>query len=57
MLSAASSLIPLVGGLVALLLSPVSLVLWIVLMVKAVQEGPRLELPIVGEWAAEQAEI
>lgn len=46
--------VPVIGWLGALLLSPVSLILWIVLMVKAFQ-GERLKLPFVGDWAEEQA--
>ncbi len=53
-LSAGAGVIPLFGGLVTLLLTPVSLVLWIVLMVKAMQGGERFKLPVVGDWAEEQ---
>ena len=53
--SVAVGWVPLIGWLIALLLTPVTLVLWILLMVKAIQ-GERFPLPIVGEWAAEQAE-
>lgn len=52
--SVAASLVPLVGGLVTLLVSPLSLILWIVLMVKAFQGGERFKLPVVGEWAEDQ---
>lgn len=54
-LSLVVGLIPFVGWLIALLLSPVSLILWIVLMVKAYQ-GERFKLPVVGDWAEEQAQ-
>jgi uncharacterized membrane protein len=47
--------VPVIGAFVAFLLSPVSLILWIVLMVKAFQ-GERFKLPVVGDWAEEQAE-
>ena len=46
--------VPVVGWLVALVISPVTLILWIVLMVKAYQ-GDRLKLPVVGDWAEEQS--
>lgn len=48
--------VPLIGWIISLLLAPVSLVLWIVLMVKAFQ-GERFKLPVVGDWAEEQARI
>ena len=48
---------PHVAGLVALLLTPLTLVLWIVLMVKAFQGGERFKLPVVGDWAEEQAAV
>ncbi len=44
--------LPLIGWMGQLLLGPVSLILWIVLMVKAFQ-GVRYKLPIVGDWAEE----
>jgi len=53
--SSVVTLIPLFGKLVALILTPISFILWIVLMVKALQ-GERLELPIVGDWAQERAD-
>ena len=46
--------LPFIGTLVALLLSPVSLILWLVLMVKAFQ-GEHFKLPVIGDWAEEQA--
>jgi uncharacterized membrane protein len=52
-LSAVFSVIPLLGWVGNLLLGPVSLVLWIVLMVKAFQ-GERFKLPVVGDWAEAQ---
>lgn len=55
--SIAAGFIPLIGGLIQLLLSPLSLVLWIVLMVKAWQGGEHFRLPVVGDWAEEQAAI
>jgi uncharacterized membrane protein len=55
-LSAAAGVIPVIGRLVAFVAAPVSLILWIVLMVKAFQ-GERFELPVVGEWAARQSAL
>jgi len=45
--------IPILGWLLGILLFPVSLVLWIVLMIKAFQ-GERFKLPIVGDIAEKQ---
>ncbi len=45
--------IPIIGTIISILLSPVSLVLWIILMVKAYQGG-RYHLPIAGDFADEQ---
>lgn len=53
-LSAGLRLIPLIGNLVALVLTPLALILWIVLMVKAYQ-GEHLALPVVGDWAEQQS--
>lgn len=55
--SVAAHFVPLVGGLVTLLLSPLSFVLWILLMLKAFQGGEHFRLPVVGDWAEEQASI
>jgi uncharacterized membrane protein len=54
--SVAASVIPLLGGLISALLWPLSVILWIVLMVKALQ-GERFHLPVIGDWAEDQAEI
>ncbi|RWZ58237.1 DUF4870 domain-containing protein [Halobacillus fulvus] len=48
-----SNFIPIIGLLISLLLAPVSLVLWILLMVKAYQ-GERYHLPVVGKMAEDQ---
>lgn len=53
-ISVAAGVIPFVGWIVSLLVAPVSIILWLVLMVKALQ-GERLELPVVGDWAKAQA--
>lgn len=53
-ISVVAGRIPLIGAFVSLLLSPVSLILWILLMVKAAQ-GERFKLPLVGDWAEQQA--
>lgn len=52
-LSIVAHWVPVVGPLVQMLLGPVTLILWIVLMVKAWQ-GERFKLPVVGDWAEEQ---
>lgn len=52
-ISVVAGIIPLVGWLVSALLTPLSLVLWVILMVKAAQ-GERFKLPWVGDWAEEQ---
>ena len=46
--------IPLIGGLLGVALSLASLVLWVVLMMKAFQ-GERFKLPILGDMAEERA--
>jgi uncharacterized membrane protein len=52
-LSVAAGWLPVIGALLQMLLGPVTLILWIVLMVKAWQ-GERFKLPVVGDWAEEQ---
>lgn len=42
--------VPLIGWILTPILTPVALVLWIVLMVKAYQ-GEKFKLPVVGEYA------
>lgn len=44
------SFIPILGQLLAIILFPLTLILWIVLMVKAYQ-NEKFVLPVVGEWA------
>ena len=46
--------IPLIGWLIALFLVPVTLICWIVLMLKAYQ-GEKFKLPIVGDMAEQKA--
>jgi uncharacterized membrane protein len=46
--------IPLIGALLGVALSLASLVLWVVLMIKAFQ-GERFKLPILGDMAEERA--
>ena len=53
-LSVVASVVPLIGWIVSVIVGPLSLVLWIVLMVKAFQ-GERFELPIVGPMADERS--
>ncbi len=53
-LSVVAGFIPFVGWIVAALVGPVGFILWIVLMVKAFQ-GETFKLPVIGDWAEEQA--
>jgi len=53
-LSFVLGLIPIIGWIAAILLGPVSLVLWIILMVKAYKHV-WFKLPVVGEIAEKQA--
>lgn len=53
-ISVVAGFVPVVGGLLAMLVSPVSLIVWILMMVKAYQ-GERYKLPVVGDWAEQQA--
>src|SRR5690625_3798427 len=48
------SLVPMVGWILSLLLSPIGFILWVVCMYKAYQ-GEVFKLPIVGDMAASQA--
>ncbi|WP_204711520.1 DUF4870 domain-containing protein [Halobacillus seohaensis] len=52
-LSLVVNFIPIVGIIISLLIAPLTLVLWIFLMVKAYQ-GERYHLPITGKMAEEQ---
>ncbi len=45
--------IPIIGILISMILAPLSIVLWIILMVKAYQ-GERYHLPIAGKMAEDQ---
>lgn len=53
--SVVASAIPVLGVLVQILLTPLSLVLWVLLMWKAFQ-GERFKLPWAGDWAEQQAQ-
>jgi uncharacterized membrane protein len=53
-LSLVAGVIPVIGKLIAFLVGPVWLVLWILLMVKAYQ-GERFKIPLAGDWAEEQS--
>ncbi|GGE00477.1 DUF4870 domain-containing protein [Paenibacillus nasutitermitis] len=46
--------IPVLGWLIGLLLTPASLILWIVLMLLALQ-GRWFKLPVIGDYAEDQA--
>ena len=52
-LSLVIGFLPVVGSVGQVLLTPFTLLLWIVLMVKAFQ-GQRFKLPVVGDWAEDQ---
>ncbi|WP_306417021.1 DUF4870 domain-containing protein [Halobacillus sp. Marseille-P3879] len=47
--------IPIIGILINLIIAPVSLILWIILMIKAYQ-GERYHLVVAGKMAEEQLE-
>lgn len=47
------NVIPIIGWMISILIAPISLILWIVLMVKAYQ-GERYHLPITGKIAEQQ---
>ena len=47
-------MIPILGWIVAFLMFPVGVVLWILLMVKA-YNGEKFKLPVIGEIAEQQA--
>lgn len=53
-LSVILPVLPLIGGPLAFLVGVGSLILWILLMVKAYQ-GERFKLPLAGDWAEEQS--
>ena len=46
--------VPVIGAMISLVLAPVGLILWLLLMIKAYQ-GERYKLPVVGDWAEQQA--
>ena len=53
-LSVVAGFVPVIGGLVQMVLGPITLILWIVLMVKAYQ-GQKFKLPVVGDIAEDWA--
>lgn len=53
-LSILFSVIPIIGWLLGFLLAPVSFILWIGLMLLALQ-GKLHKLPIIGDWCEQQA--
>lgn len=53
-LSAVAGFVPFFGWVAGALMGPVGFILWVVLMVKAFQ-GETFKLPVVGDWAEEQA--
>lgn len=48
------SIIPVIGWLLSIILSPVGFILWIALMLLALQ-GKTFKLPFIGDWAEGQA--
>jgi len=54
-ISVAAGFIPLIGWLIAILMAPVTLFLWLLLMYKA-YSGEKYKLPVIGTWAEEQIE-
>lgn len=52
-LSMIAGLIPILGWLLAIVITPVSVILWLFLMYKAYQ-GEKYKLPIIGNWAEQQ---
>jgi uncharacterized membrane protein len=55
-IQAFAGFIPMIGGMVVFVLGPLSLLLWILLMVKAYQ-GERYKLPVVGDIAEQHADV
>jgi uncharacterized membrane protein len=53
-LSMVVGLVPVIGRTGQMVLGPLTIVLWLMLMVKAFQ-GQRFKLPVVGDWAEKQA--
>ena len=49
-------MIPLIGPLLAVIVPPTALILWIILMFKAYR-GERWQLPLIGEIAEERSQI
>jgi uncharacterized membrane protein len=52
-LSVIAGFIPFIGWILAILIAPISIFLWVLLMYKA-YKGERYKLPLIGEWAEEQ---
>jgi uncharacterized membrane protein len=55
-IQAFAGFIPMIGSLVVFVLGPLSLILWILLMVKAYQ-GERYPLPVVGDIAEQHSQV
>ena len=53
-LSLIAGLVPVVGPAINFLVAPVSLIVWVLLMVKAYQ-GERFKIPVCGDWAEQQS--
>jgi len=52
-ISIVAGLIPILGWILAILITPASVLLWLFLMYKAYQ-GEKYKLPIIGTWVEEQ---
>lgn len=52
-ISMIAGLIPILGWIIAILITPVSVILWLFLMYKAYR-GEKYKLPIIGTWAEQQ---
>jgi uncharacterized membrane protein len=46
-------MIPIIGGIISMLITPLALILWLLLMYKAFK-GERFKLPVVGDFAEKQ---
>ena len=54
-ISTIAGLIPLLGGILAILIAPVSVFLWLFLMYKAYR-GEKYKLPLIGNWVEQKIE-
>lgn len=52
-ISIIANFIPFLGGFIAMLITPISVLLWLFLMYKAYQ-GEKYKLPLIGNWVERQ---